>query len=213
MDIKHPIHAVVPTLDGPVLEVLARTTRPLTGREVHRLAGTGSPNGIRLALVRLTEQGVVDAEQRSTAVFYAANRDHLAWAAVETLASLRRNLIQRIRTELASWQPAPIHASLFGSAARGDGDAASDIDLLLVRSDEVGEEDSPWAEQVDELRQHVAIWTGNRCQAFQLDSQRLAEHVQAKDPLIDAWLRDTIPLAGADLPTTLRRLPVTGRER
>ncbi len=207
MDITHPIHAVVPTLDGPVLEVLAHTTRPLTGREVHRLARRGSPNGIRLALARLTEQGVVYAEQRSTAVFYTANRDHLAWPAVETLTSLRRTLLQRLRKELESWQPAPIHASLFGSAARGDGDAASDIDLLLIRPDKVAEEDPPWAEQVDRLRHHVAIWTGNRCQAFQLDRQRLAEHVQAQDPLIDSWLRDAIPLAGSQLRNTLLHLP------
>jgi predicted nucleotidyltransferase len=206
VDIKHPIHAVVPTLDGPVLEVLARTTRPLTGREVHRLARRGSPNGIRLALARLAEQGVVYAEQRSTAVYYTANRDHLAWPAVETLTSLRRTLLERLRAELESWQPAAIHASLFGSAARGDGDAASDIDLLLVRPDEVAEDESPWAEQVDRLRHHVSIWTGNRCQAFQLDRQRLAEHVRANDPLIESWLRDAIPLAGSDLRNTVRHL-------
>jgi len=199
VDLKHPVHAVVPTLDGPVLEVLARTTRPLTGREIHRLASRGSPNGIRLALGRLAEQGVVHAEQRSTAVYYTANRDHLAWPAVETLTSLRRTLLERLRTELESWQCAAIHASLFGSAARGDGDAASDIDLLLVRPDGVAEDDSPWAEQVDRLRRKVFIWTGNRCHAFQVDRGRLAEHAQADDPLIHSWLRDAIPLAGPDL--------------
>lgn len=208
MDIQHPIHAVVPTLDGPVLEVLARTTRPLTGREVQRLARKGSPNGVRLALARLAEQGVVYAEQRSAAVYYVANRDHLAWPAVDILTSLRRTFLERLRAELASWQPAPIHASLFGSAARGDGDERSDIDLLLIRPDEVAEEDSPWEEQVEKLCHDVAAWTGNRCQAFQLDSRRLAEHLQAQDPLIDSWLRDAITLAGADLRTTLRRLPL-----
>ena len=213
MDLTHPVHAVVPTLDGPVLEVLARTTRPLTGREVHRLASRGSPNGIRLALARLAEQGVVNTEERSTAVYYTANRDHLAWPAVETLTSLRRNLLERLRTELGSWQCAAIHASLFGSAARGDGDAASDIDVLLVRPDSVGEEDASWAEQVDRLRRHVAVWTGNRCHAFQVDRQRLAEHAEAGDPLIDSWLRDAIPLTGADLRHTLQNLRATGTER
>lgn len=212
MDLRHPIYAVVPTLDGPVLEVLARTTRSLTGREVHRLAGRGSPNGIRLALARLAEQGVVYAEQRSTAVYYTANREHLAWPAVDTLTSLRRTLLERLRTELESWQCAAIHASLFGSAARGDGDAASDIDLLLVRPDEVAEDDSPWAEQVDRLRDDVSIWTGNRCHTFQVDRRRLAEHMRANDPLIDSWLRDAITIAGPDLRHTLRHLPATGTE-
>jgi predicted nucleotidyltransferase len=213
VDLTHPIHVLVPTLDGPVLEVLARTTRPLTGREVQRLARKGSPSGVRLALSRLTDQGIVHAEHRSTAVFYVANRDHLAWPAVETLTNLRRALLQRLRTELESWHPTPNHASLFGSAARGDGDASSDIDILLIRPDELAEDDSPWADQVDRLRHHVVIWTGNRCQAFELDRHRLAEHVQAHDPLIDAWLRDAIPLAGPDLRNTLRDLAVMGRDR
>jgi hypothetical protein len=199
VDLRHPIHAVVPTLDGPVLEVLARTTRPLTGREVHGLARRGSPNGIRLALARLAEHGIVYAEQRSTAVYYTANREHLAWPAVETLTNLRRTLFQRLRTELESWDCPPIHASLFGTAARGDGDATSDIDILLVRPDDVSEDDPPWAEQVDRLRHCVVSWTGNRCHAFQVDRQRLAEHMRANDPLIDSWLRDAITLAGPDL--------------
>jgi predicted nucleotidyltransferase len=213
MDVAHPIRVVVPTLDGPVLEVLSRTTRPLTGREVHRLARTGSPNGIRLALARLTEQGIVDAEQRSTAVFYIANRNHLAWPAVEALSSLRRNLLQRLRSELSSWQPAPIHASLFGSAARQDGDVASDIDILLIRPDDVAEDDPRWAQQVDQLRHQVETWTGNRCQPFQLDRRRLDEHARAHDPLIEAWLRDAVPLAGTDLRATLRHSPVMDRQQ
>ena len=213
MDLTHPIHVLVPTLDGPILEVLARTTRPLTGREVQRLARKGSPSGVRLALSRLTEQGIVHADHRSTAVFYVANRDHLAWSAVETLTNLRRTLLQRLRTELESWHPPPIHASLFGSAARGDGDASSDVDILLIRADEVTEDHPPWAEQIDRLRRDVAVWTGNRCQVFELDRRRLAEHVRVHDPLIDAWLRDAIPLAGRDLRNTLRDLAVMGRER
>jgi len=100
LDVAHPIRSVVPTLDGPVLEVLARTTRPLSGREVHRLAGTGSPNGIRLVLARLAEQGLVYAEERAKAVFYTANRDHVAWPAVEILTGLRRTLLDRLRAEL-----------------------------------------------------------------------------------------------------------------
>ena len=213
MDIRYPIRTVVSTLDGPVLEVLARTTRPLTGREVHRLARTGSSSGVRLVLARLAEQGIVYSEHRATAVFYAANRDHLAWTAIETLANLRRTLLQRLLTEFESWQLPPLHASLFGSTARADGDETSDIDILLIRPDGVAEDESPWADQVDRLRRLVMVWTGNRCQAFQLDRQRLAAHVHAQDPLIDSLLRDAITLAGPELRVALRNLPALEGER
>jgi len=210
MNLAHPVRAVVPTLDGPVLEVLAGTTRPLTGREVHRLARAGSPNGVRRVLARLVEQGLVHAEERAAAVFYVANRDHVAWPAVDLLTSLRRSLLDRLHAEFGSWRPKPVHASLFGSAARGEGGDQSDVDVLLVRPEGVEEDESPWADQVDRLRRQVWAWTGNRCQAFQVDLVRLAEHVHARDPLVDAWLRDAITLVGSDLRTVLRRLPVSG---
>lgn len=199
MDVAHPIRVVCPTLEGPVLEVLSRTKRPLTGLEVHRLAGSGSPNGVRLALGRLARQGLVNAEERAAAVFYVGNRDHLAWPAVELLTGLRRNLLDRLRAELRDWRPRPVHASLFGSAARGDGDAGSDIDILVIRPETVGEDESPWSDQVDRLRDQVRAWSGNNCQVFQVDPSRLAQHVRARDRLVEDWLRDGITVAGPDL--------------
>ncbi len=199
MDVGRPIRAVVPTLDGPVLEVLARTTRWLTGPEVHRLAAVGSPNGVRLVLARLVKQGLVVADEHPAAVLYQANREHLAWPAVETLAGIRARLIEGIRGELDSWGSPALHASLFGSVARGDGDAESDIDVLVVRPDDADEDQPPWADQVDRLRAQVWAWTGNQCQVFQLEHARLTEHVRAKDPLVGDLLRDSVRLTGPDL--------------
>lgn len=207
MDVSHPIRSLVPTLDGPVLEVLATTTRRLSGREVHRLAGTGSVRGIQLVLARLVAQGLVDAEEHTGAILYAANRAHLAWPAVEHLAGLRSELFARIRDAAAGWPLQPLHVSVFGSAARRDGDASSDIDLLVVAPDDVPDRDA-WQDQVDGLRDDVRDWTGNRCQVMVVDPPRLADHVAAGDPLVDGWLTDGVLLAGAPLATILDRLPV-----
>lgn len=205
MDLTHPVRAMVPTLDGPVMEVLARTTRPLTGREVHRLAGVGSASGTRLALGRLVTQGLVHAEDRSSGTFYRANRDHLAWPAVQQLAGLRTALLDRLKGEVRLWKPRPVHASLFGSAARGDGGAESDIDILLVRPDGIAEDESPWADQVDNLRRQVRAWTGNACQAFEVDLPRLEHYRRVGDPLITAFNRDGITLTGPDVRSLLSR--------
>lgn len=207
VDLSHPSRSVVPTLDGIVLTVLVRTTRALTVSEIHRLAGTGSENGVRRVLSRLAREGTVRADEHSVATFYEANREHLAWSAIETLANLRRTLFERIREELNIWDPAACHASMFGSAARGDGDADSDIDILLIRPEGVEEEHEAWAAQVDRLRRRVEAWTGNYCQVFQINLDRLAAHVTAGDALVDEWRRDEVTLAGDSLRTVLRQLP------
>jgi predicted nucleotidyltransferase len=125
---------------------------------------------------------------------------------------IRAQLIARLAEAIRAWAIQPLHASLFGSTARGDGDTLSDIEILLVRPDGLGRDDEDaWEEQVSEMRRAVIRWTGNNCQTFQVDRARLLEHVTARDPLVDAWLRDGIELAGmplTDLTGDLRRLPV-----
>ena len=96
---------------------------------------------------------------------------------------------------------------MFGSAARAVGDASSDIDILLVKPDLPSEDDEPWEDQVDRLRVRVTALTGNRCQAFAMTVDRLAEHVTAADPIVEAWLTDGIHLAGDQLSTVIEALP------
>lgn len=206
MDVAHPIRVVGPTLDGPALEVLARTNRSLTGREVHQRMAVGSVAGVRLALIRLVEQGLVHADPRSAAIFYSVNRDHLAWPAMAMLVSLREQLLARLRGLFPEWPVHPLHVSLFGSTARGDGDSASDIDILLVRPEDGHADAPPWADQVDDLRKQVLAWTGNNCQPFEVDRDRLAQHVHAGDPIVDEWLRDSVTIFGPDLRVLLRTL-------
>lgn len=202
MDLTHPIRGILPTLDAPVLEVLAGTTRPLSGHQVCVLARTGSARGVRLVLARLVAQGLVIADEHPGATLYVANRKHLAWPAIETLVGLRSALLEQLRIRIQDWPVAPIHASVFGSTARGEADEQSDIDLLLVRPD--GPDEDEWERQLDALRDWVLESTGNRCQTFDVNAARFAEHVASGDPLVDAWRRDGIHLAGVSIETLLR---------
>src|SRR5205823_14842977 len=73
---------------------------------------------------------------RSRAHQYRLNRDHLAAKWIEKLSALRLELIAGLRATLQGWRPAADLAILFGSVARGRGDEQSDVDILLVRSEE-----------------------------------------------------------------------------
>ncbi|WP_405055722.1 nucleotidyltransferase domain-containing protein [Kribbella sp. NBC_01505] len=187
---------VIPTLDGPVLAVLARTSQPLTGRRVHQLAEVGSESGTRRVLTRLAETGLVTATRIGPVLQYVLNREHLAAAAVLELSMLRGRLISRLKDAIEHWEEPVIHASVFGSAARGDGDLDSDIDLLVVHGS--AEESEGLADEIAALGERVRGWTGNYLQTYAISADELANHLRAGDPMVNKWLRDCITVYGSD---------------
>lgn len=212
MDVSEPTQAMTPTLDGPVLAVLVRAQQELTGLEVHRLCSRGSVDGVRRVLHRLVDQGVVQARPAGGALLFSLNRDHLAVPAITQLTDLRGELWRRLRELVAGWAQPPVHCGVFGSAARGDGDAGSDIDLLVVRPDELDGEDPEWVAQLDNLRGRVRAWTGNDLQVIELSVRELRR--SRTEPALVAAMVDEIPLTSgslADLMARQRSAPGKGR--
>jgi hypothetical protein len=150
----------------------------------------------------------------------------------EALAGLRLVLWKRFRSSLGAWNPKPAYGCVFGSAARYDGDAYSDIDLLLVRAPVAGETDprrssaglaefaagyaselmavqltarqaSKWARQVEQLHELVPAWTGNPLQVVEMSTLEWADHRRRRTPLFTEIDRDAIQVAGE---TSLLRL-------
>ena len=206
MDLSNPAATVTAPLTGRVLETLSGTTLPLSGREIQRITGFGSVAGVWKVLARLEQQGVVLADHRLRLTHYVANREHLAWPAIESLVGLRSALFERIRSEIQAWTIPPIHASVFGSAARRDADAESDIDLLLVHEDSLASIHlETWGHQLARLREHVRTGTGNNCQTLAISRKRFHEHVTANDPIVKDWERDSVLIAGEPVSTLIRR--------
>jgi Nucleotidyltransferase domain len=196
VDVSKPYSALVPTLHGDVLIVLAGTTRPLTGREVARLAGRHGHSGVLDVLNRLTEHGLVDRQEAGRALLYTLNREHLAAPAVQLLAGIRAELRRRITQMLDEWAITPLHASMFGSAARGDGDARSDIDLFLVRPEGVSAEDAQWRAQLDRLAICIRRWTGNHAGIADIGADELRGLERAERPILQELRKDSITLYG-----------------
>jgi len=133
VDVSDPTRSITPSLDGPVLAVLAVAGRPMTVGEIAQVAVRGSEVGIRKCVNRLVDQGIVRAMEMGRNRVHELNTQHIAAPIARLMADLRLELINRLRGELAAWNPRPIAAWLFGSASRGDGDETSNIDLLMVR--------------------------------------------------------------------------------
>lgn len=199
MDVGRPYGLITGRLDSPVLYVLAGTDRPLTGREVARIAPEGSQQGIGLALSRLVETGLVERQDAGSAALYTLNRRHLAAAPVVALVSMRRRLIEGLRQQLAGWSRPALHASMFGSAARGDGDSRSDIDLFVVRPAGIEQDDSDWREQLELLSDNVLAWIGNFAGVVEVTEADLPQLRHNNPPVLESLRADAITLYGEDI--------------
>lgn len=196
MDLSAPYRAILSESTGGILTVLAGTTRLLTGREVTRLSGVPRSTAAR-TLQHLAEHGLVSAQEAGSALLYSLNREHLASEPVLALVNLRHRLIDSLKAEFANWAAPPLHASLFGSAARGDGDTASDVDLFIVRPCLIDPEDEGWRNQVDHLSRLVADWTGNHAGITEIAEQDLERLRRERPPVIKELGRDAIVLVGS----------------
>jgi predicted nucleotidyltransferase/DNA-binding CsgD family transcriptional regulator len=198
VDISRPWAVIRSPIDMQVVRVLRGTTRPLTGREVARLVESGSQPAVNAALRRLSEEGVVHAVEAGNAYLYTLNRDHLAAPALELLADVRAELERRLHDEIADWEIAPAHVSIFGSAARGDGDMSSDIDLFVVRPREVSTDEPRWREQLARLSEHVLAWTGNQVGLSEVSEADIRRLRRERPPVVDELTGDAITIAGPD---------------
>lgn len=196
MDLARPFAVVTPTIDGDVLQALAGADTGFTGRGVHRLIGRRSQEGVRRALDRLTAQGIVGAETVGASTVYRLNRAHLAAPHIEAIAQLRGELLTRLRARLDGWEIRPAYAALFGSAARGDMQAGSDIDLFVVRPAGVDPDDADWLDQVHTLVRDVAIWTGNDVRPVELAEDEALTAARDKRGVVADVAADGIHLAG-----------------
>jgi len=203
MDLSRPISAVAPSLEGEVLQVLAGTTMGMTGRQIALLTGRKSHSGVLDALHRLAEQGLVDRVELNRAFLFALNREHLAAGAVLELAGLRTELLARLRAEIEEWEIAPIHASLFGSAARGDGDPHSDIDLFVVRPVAILDEDPRWRAQLDGLAAMIERWTGNRASVSDVAETEIPRLSADRPPIVEALVSEAVHLTGLPVASLL----------
>ena len=142
---------------------------------------------------------MVTRERAGNAHLYALNRRHLAAPCVERLASLRIELVSRLRETIAHWDPAPRAASLFESAARDDAGTASDIDILVVRVADVDADEPTWRAQLMAIEAQTFEWTGNDTRVLEYGEHELRR--TSRDPVVEAAVQE-----GTDLFGTLRRL-------
>jgi predicted nucleotidyltransferase len=192
MNVSAPILDIVPGPRGLLLNALCRLTGRCTGRQLAAQAEVPTATTARI-LAEFVEIGLVDAMPVGrAAMLYRLRREHLLAQAVMSLSSVRFDLVDELRSHLKKWPVPATAAWLFGSAARGDGNRESDIDLFLVARDTPATDG--WQRQVGELAELVERLTGNDAQVVEHTASSFRELEASKSPIVTALRVDGIEL-------------------
>lgn len=180
-----PFGGLFPGPRGAVLSVLLRTGAPLTGRQVYAMVRDDhSLWSVQHVLADLTSLGLVERTPVGRANLYTVNEQHYAIAPLrallDPLAALRE-------VAAAAGADAVI---LFGSVARGEATAGSDIDLAVLAG-------GSWDGRA-ELEDAVRARLGSDCDVLVFTPEQFERLAASGDePVVQEILADGVALAGA----------------
>ena len=188
MQLGAPFGGLIPGARGAVLAALLRTGVPLTGRRLHSLVRDDfSLWSVQQALIELADLGIVEVHQVGRANTYQVNEDHYAIRPLRMLVDPLAALREVIADSVGSSASAVI---LFGSAARGEADAGSDIDLAVLAPD-------GWSGR-SALEDTVRTRLGSDCDVLVFTPDEFTRLAASGDePVIAAILADGVALVGS----------------
>ena len=112
-------------------------------RQVIRMTGAGQ-GAVQRELKQLAEAGVIERLQQGRQVYFKANRSCPIFSELKGLILKTAGLVEVLRSALIPLADRIEQAFIFGSQARGEARAASDVDFFLVGD-------------IDELTLHKSI--------------------------------------------------------
>lgn len=179
---------LIPGARGEVLAVLLRTGVPLTGRQVHALLSDQfSLWSVQQALAALVGLGVVESQTVGRAMIHSINEDHYAIGPLRVLLDPYAALRDTVRDAVGSSASAVV---LFGSVARGEAIADSDIDLVVLAP--------PDWDGRSELQEAVRARIGNHCDVLVFTPEEFARLAASGDePVVSDILADGVGLLGS----------------
>jgi predicted nucleotidyltransferase len=133
---KKPTSAVASALFTPVQQrvlglLFGQPERRFQSAEVIRLAGSGT-GAVHRQLQRLEKAGLVTVSREGNQKYYVARKDAPIFPELHGLVVKTVGVVEPLRAALAPIAEEIDLAFVFGSVAKGNESAGSDLDLLVV---------------------------------------------------------------------------------
>lgn len=198
MDFVHPVQTVIPGVQGRILAVLAETTAELNLRTISAIANVSEAQASRI-LPGLVEIGLVERREAPPSALFRLVRDHIVAGPVLALSRTRDRMIQEMHHIADGLPVPPASVIVFGSFARGDADAESDIDTLLIRPTAVSESDEAWSATVQHWIDRVSDVSGNRVEVLEVGEDEVPTRLTSGGSVWQGVERDGLIIHGATL--------------
>lgn len=195
MDFVHPVAAVIPGAQGRVLAVLAETTAELNLSTLARLASVSVAQASRV-MPSLVDLGLVERREVPPSSQFRLIRENVAARVIIDLARSRDAAITSIGAAADALPLSPISIIVFGSFARGEADDQSDVDVIVVRPDDVAEDDDVWATAIERWRNEARAITGNRVEVLEVSRDEIRSKLSSEAALWRDVVRDGIAVHG-----------------
>jgi predicted nucleotidyltransferase len=162
--------------------VMAETTAELNLRTISEMSGVSQAQASRV-LPGLVELGVLERREVPPSSLFRFVPENVASRAILALARASVTVLNELGHLAASLLVPPVSVVAFGSFARREADAESDIDLLVVRPGNVDEDDEKWATSMERLQGEGRRLTGNRLELLEVDASEVAALLNSRRPL------------------------------
>jgi len=186
------------TLKIRILRILCKNAHISTGRELARLAGY-SHTQTNSALAELEMNGLVIKRHLGNANAYSLNEDNLLVSRIIIPAfKIEERLIQDLANQFSEGMGKDlVSIILFGSTARGEEGAGSDIDLILVVKD--GTDLDKLDEKVSEISLESAASFGGLISPILLTEAEYANKKRSKNAFWRTVMQEGIELTPKEL--------------
>ena len=172
-----------------ILRFFVKSQAQLNGREIAKNVGLSHVKA-HIALKDLTRQGVVNMRSVGSSLVYWLNEDHflvkeIIRPAFEKEENIFEHAVRLILKEVKS--PRPLSIILFGSFAKGNASADSDIDVVIVYPH--SKKKSLIAKELSEAQKKVIAFFGNHLASAPLTIDEFQRKLKAKDRFINEVIR------------------------
>lgn len=198
MDYTHPLESVFPGAQSRVLAVLARVDVEFSLRTLARVAQV-SPAQVSRIMPPLVELGLVQRRDISPLAMFRMIRTHVASQAVIALLDSRATVLRHLGSLAETTNLPAASIIVFGSFARRESEIQSDIDIVIVRPDDMDEDSRVWVDPILRWQEEASCLSGNEIQILEYTRTEVHQRLNSDVPLWDNILQDGIVVFGESL--------------